>query len=114
VLLAFFVVELAVRIHLVKIQIFFRHGCDVTANHPFRYCQTPIALPVALPALNWFHHGTLCKPYTQVSSAAPMSGRASVHEDWALVAVAAGGGWGEDWSGSSWLIPIASVVPVSL
>jgi len=50
----------------------------------------------------------------QISSAAPMSGRASVHEDWALVAVAAGGGWGEDWSGSSWLIPIASVVPVSL
>ncbi|MDT5357374.1 MAG: hypothetical protein QOJ56_5906, partial [Mycobacterium sp.] len=27
-----------------------------------------------------------------------------VVEDWALVAVAAGGGWGEDWSGSSWLI----------
>jgi hypothetical protein len=52
--------------------------------------------------------------FLQVSSAAPMSGRASVHEDWALVAVAAGGGWGEDWSGSSWLIPIASVVPVSL
>jgi hypothetical protein len=41
-------------------------------------------------------------------------GRTSVREDWALSAVVACGGWGGDWSGSSWSIPIASVVPVSL
>lgn len=41
-------------------------------------------------------------------------GRTTVREDWALVAVVCGAGWGGDWSGSSWSIPIASVVPVSL
>jgi hypothetical protein len=49
----------------------------------------------------------------QISSAAP-SWRTAVREDWALVAVVCGVGWGGDWSGSSWSIPIASVVPMSL
>ena len=38
-------------------------------------------------------------------------GRTGVREDWALVAVVGGAGCGGDWSGSSWSIPIASVVP---
>jgi hypothetical protein len=51
---------------------------------------------------------------SQISSAAPSLGRTGVREDWALVAVVGGAGWGGDWSGSSWSIPIASVVPLSL
>jgi hypothetical protein len=31
-----------------------------------------------------------------------------------VVAVAGPAGWGGDWLGSSWLIPMCSVVPVSL
>jgi hypothetical protein len=41
-------------------------------------------------------------------------GRTAVREDWALVAVVCGAGWGGDWAGSSWSIPIVSVVPMSL
>jgi hypothetical protein len=37
-----------------------------------------------------------------------------VREDWALVAVVCGAGSGGDWAGSSWSIPIVSVVPMSL
>jgi hypothetical protein len=50
----------------------------------------------------------------EVSSAAPSSRRTVVREDWALVAVVCGAGWGGDWAGSSWSIPIVSVVPMSL
>jgi len=48
------------------------------------------------------------------SAARRRRGRTAVREDWALVAVVCGAGWGGDWSGSSWSIPIASVVPMSL
>ena len=37
-----------------------------------------------------------------------------VGEDWALVALVGGADSGRDWSGSSWSIPMCSVVPVSL
>jgi hypothetical protein len=50
----------------------------------------------------------------QFSSAASSSRRTVVGEDWALVALVGGAYWGGDWSSSSWLTPIASVVPVSL
>jgi len=58
-------------------------------------------LNLAAPNADWFNPNR-APDSLQVSSLAPSSGRTVVREDWALVGLVGGAGWGGDWSGSSW------------